>query len=375
MAETKPATTTAETAPDPEEDDLDDLDDVLDEFQPKTTSPPGASAPSAPTSSGPGRPPSGSGSGPSFPKADPDDRVINPGEEDLEKQLAAGMKGLAEELDANPEMQKQFETMMQELIAAGAAPSDKEAGQHLAEAARAVSPETEAKPAKGSTAKAGAGKEDAFGETIKRTMERMQASDSSAKASASAPGKEQTEEEMLAQMMKELGAGGGAGGEGGEEDFNKMLMSMMSQLTNKEILYEPMKELHDKFPGWMEKNAEKQGKEDLERFKEQQRLVGEITARFERKGYSDDNEGDREYIVERMQKVRARLRAPSPPSLPFLPFREFPLLTQVLDASPRLATPRPRRRYECCARGIGGDGSGVSDAIMLARFIAHVSCA
>ena len=82
-----------------------------------------------------------------------------------------------------------------------------------------------------------------------------------------------------------------------------MLLSMMSQLTNKEILYEPMKELHEKFPAWMESHASTEKAEDLARYKDQQRLVGEIVARFERSGYSDENEGDREYIVERMQKV------------------------------------------------------------------------
>ena len=42
----------------------------------------------------------------------------------------------------------------------------------------------------------------------------------------------------------------------------------------------------------------------LARFEEQHSLVKEIVGRFERKGYSDENEDDREYIVERMQKVR-----------------------------------------------------------------------
>ena len=80
----------------------------------------------------------------------------------------------------------------------------------------------------------------------------------------------------------------------------------MTQLTNKEILYEPMKELHDKYPAWLEKHAkelEKTDKGELERYREQQTLVGEIVGRFERKGYSDEDEGDREFIVERMQKV------------------------------------------------------------------------
>ena len=204
------------------------------------------------------------------------------------------MSSLIGELDSNPEMQAQFEQMMQELIAAGSAPTNQEAGAHLKQAAEAA-PKMPAAES-GNAKKSGGGE---FNDTIRKTMERMQASGDAATA-ATTSGAEQSEEDMLAQLMREMQSGGGAGG---EEDFNKMLMTMMTQLTNKEILYEPMKELHDKFPAWLEKNASSTDSEELARYREQQKLVGEIVGRFERKGYTDENEKDREYIVDRMQKV------------------------------------------------------------------------
>lgn len=297
-----------ETAPDPEEDDLDDLDDVLDEFNPTASSsepPPSTAAPTADSTA----------SGPSRPDVRDTLSAQPPGDANLTAQLQQGMAGLMSELDSNPDMQAQFEKMMQELIATGAVPTDKEADQHL-QAAVGAAPKVEdngiaatgAIP-KDTAAATKPGKAGGFDDTIRRTMERMQASDAAAASSTSAP---QTEEALLEQMMKELVGGGG--GEGGEEDFNKMLLNMMSQLTNREILYEPMKELHDKFPTWLETHQEElaekgaEGAADTERYKGQQRVVGEIVARFERKGYSDDNEGDREYIVERMQKVSMPFR-------------------------------------------------------------------
>ncbi|KAK0347664.1 Peroxisome chaperone and import receptor [Friedmanniomyces endolithicus] len=319
-------------APDLEEDDLDDLDDVLDEFQPSTTTKSTKStsksatlaAPastSAPPPSGPGRPPPTDASSPSFPDA---------GEAALTAQLQAGVADLMSELDANPDMQAQFEKMMAELIAVGSAETDGEAGEHLRAAVEGLpgmpplaDVEGTGSGGAGSAGSAGSGKKEAgeggkgFNDTIRKTMARMQNSDSTASAEATAPAGAQSEEDMLAQMLRELQASssgeGGEGGVGGQGDFNSLLMSMMTQLTNKEILYEPMKELHDKFPGWMAKQEggkEKVGKEDMARYVEQQRLVGEIVARFETKGYRDENEGDREYIVERMQKMQA---AGSPP--------------------------------------------------------------
>ncbi|TKA81554.1 hypothetical protein B0A55_02999 [Friedmanniomyces simplex] len=329
------------SAPDPEEDDLDDLDDVLDEFQPTLststtttakTKPSAPAASPAPTASGPGRPPHHAVPPPAFPDA---------GEEALAAQLQAGMANLMSELDGNPDMQKQFEQMMSELIAVGSAGTDEEVGEHLMKAVEGLptggAPGVEegkksgrrnnggggsASASVGGSAKKGEGDESKdFSSTIRKTMARMQASDSTASASATVPSEQQgSEEDMLAQMLRELQASGGgeAGGEAGEGDFNSMLMNMMTQLTNKEILYEPMKELHDKFPAWMAKQdkgegKEKVSKEDMARYVEQQRLVGEIVARFEGKGYKDENEGDREYIVERMQKVELPMQAAGSP--------------------------------------------------------------
>lgn len=289
-----------ETAPDPEEDDLSDLDDVLDSFAPKPSAKASTTS-TDPSASGPGRPAATSGSA----VLDDDAAAFAP-------DLQAGMANLISELGENPEMQAQFEAMMAELVAAGEASTESEAIAHVKSASESMPhmpEEVRAATAGGSSGStkdkgtgAGAGAGEDFQSTIRRTMERMQASDSTAKsASGGAAGEGGSEEQMLLEMMKSLG--GGEGGEGGEEDFNSMLMSMMTQLTNKEILYEPMKELHEKFPDWMKEHEGKEEEVEMKRYKEQQRLVGEIVGRFEAKGYSDGNEADREFIVERMQKV------------------------------------------------------------------------
>ncbi|RYC54978.1 hypothetical protein CHU98_g11234 [Xylaria longipes] len=160
-----------------------------------------------------------------------------------------------------------------------------------------------------------------FQETIRRTMARMQASGDQATAAATAEG---SEDDFIAEMMKAMKDM--PGGDGNEEDFSKVLMGMMEQLTNKEILYEPMKELNDKYPGWMEKNKDTLTKDDLKRYQEQQVLVAEMVARFQQPTYSDSNPADREYIVDRMQKMQA---AGSPPHDLV---GDMPSAKEVLDA-------------------------------------------
>jgi peroxin-19 len=269
-------------ASDPEEDDLSDLDDVLDEFA-STKIDSKAPAVSASTSKAQDAPASApSASGPGRPEDMSPGELLMEDEDAFAKQLQKEM----EQLLGQGDFGKQFEEIMKEMtLETGANPlaadTPKETGKTKAESSE-------------SAAKA----EKNFQETIKKTMERMQNSGDAAGAAAASS----SQDDMLAQMLASMGEGG-FGGDGEDEDFSKVLMGMMEQLTNREILYEPMKELNDKFPKWMEENSNKVEADDLKRYQEQQVLVKEITERFERKGYSDNNAGDREYIVERMQKV------------------------------------------------------------------------
>jgi len=240
---------------------------MLDEFTPSKPEP---KAPATvPSTSGPGRPE------PTAEEGITDD--------DFAKQLQAGMAELLGGLESSPDMPDlaQLENIMKEL---GGAP------------ALGLGAASTASSSKEAQTKA---EEKSFQETIKETMERMKASDTQSTAAAA----ENNSDDLMAEMLKAMQASGLGEGEGSEEDFSKMLLGMMEQLTNKEILYEPMKELDDKFPTWMEKNEGKVKDEDMKRYREQKTYVREIVARFERTGYSDDNAADREYIVERMQKV------------------------------------------------------------------------
>lgn len=136
-----------------------------------------------------------------------------------------------------------------------------------------------------------------FQDRIKQTMERMKSSEAEVDAAVA----DSEGDDFLAEMLKQMQ---GAAGEGeGDEDFSKMLLTMMEQLTSKEILYEPMRELADKYPTWLSKNEGKEPQEDIDRYREQYGVVKEIVAKFEESAYRDENDKDRDYIIDRMQKV------------------------------------------------------------------------
>ncbi|KAH9906946.1 Pex19-domain-containing protein [Xylariomycetidae sp. FL2044] len=315
----KPELSDTMDAPDPDEDDLDDLDDMLDEFSSvKLNSQKSAAEPAQvnPVSSGAPAPHIPPTVKTDVPPAGAEDDIS---EEDFEKQLQAGMAELMNELEGSSDMQAQFENIFKGLGAAAAGEGGKDASS------------TSAPPVPGSSQEAATdlSQNSSFQETIRRTMARMQASGDQATAAATAEG---SEDDFIAEMMKAMKDI--PGGDGNEEEFSQMLMGMMEQLTNKEILYEPMKELNDKYPGWMEKNKDTLSKDDLKRYQEQQTLVSEMVAKFEEASYADSNAADREYIVDRMQRMQA---AGSPP-LDLV--GDMPSAKEVLDVPDESCAPQ-----------------------------------
>ncbi|KAJ5307996.1 hypothetical protein N7476_008652 [Penicillium atrosanguineum] len=151
------------------------------------------------------------------------------------------------------------------------------------------------------------GEPESFSDAIQRTMERMK--ESGNKATEAATGDDGSDD-MLAQLLKAVEAGATGAGEDG--DLTKMFMGMMEQLSNKEMLYEPMKELDGKFGPWIKDNKEngKVALEDMERYETQAKVVKQIVLKFEEPGYTDEDPKCREYIWERMQEMQA---AGSPP--------------------------------------------------------------
>lgn len=200
---------------------------------------------------------------------------------EFSKKLQDQMAALMGEVEESPEMKEEIEAIMHEL---GTELESDEVSKLITDT-KASGPSNAEKP---------------FQEQVRRTMERMQASGEQA-ASA---GASEDPDNIIAQLLQEMQGGGFDGGEN-EEEFSKMLSGMMEQLTNKEILFEPMTELHEKFPAWMESNRNKISESDRRRYEDQQRLVGEIVGKFNEQSYSDKNPADREYIVERMQQVRS----------------------------------------------------------------------
>ncbi|KAL2014278.1 hypothetical protein VTN00DRAFT_1803 [Thermoascus crustaceus] len=334
----------AAPATDDDESDWEELDEVLDDF-----SKPKPSTEKVPASSGPGRPDAaaaqppagefdeeaflkqleadmlanlmGGGSGPGgnnnnagsgnaadAGRAQPPPPPPTAADAALQEAIDKEMDELAKQLkDSGIQPHDFLKHLLAETIMPGGPDGDSNSGIGSKPGAQA-SAGTGAGTSSTSTPGLATRGDETFQDAIRRTMERIQESGDRATAAA-AEGDSSVPEDLLAQVLKAVDAGAARGD---DIDLNKMFMGMMEQLSNKDMLYEPIKELHSKFGPWLadNKGSGKVSAEDMARYEIQARVVGEIVAKFEEPGYSDEKPECRAYIWEKMQEMQA---AGSPP--------------------------------------------------------------
>ncbi|EIN05462.1 Pex19 protein, partial [Punctularia strigosozonata HHB-11173 SS5] len=153
-----------------------------------------------------------------------------------------------------------------------------------------------------------------FQKTIRETMDKMKQSEEALKEADNAPPPDSLEA-LLAQLKLD--------GENGEteEDFQSILESMMTQLMSKDVLYEPLKELHDKFPDYLAENSAKLSTADKDRYERQYSCVQQIVEVFEDPSYSDEDAQKGTRIVTLMNEMQSHgspppeIMGPLPPGL------------------------------------------------------------
>uniref|UniRef100_A0A0D6R2W2 Pex19 protein n=1 Tax=Araucaria cunninghamii TaxID=56994 RepID=A0A0D6R2W2_ARACU len=92
---------------------------------------------------------------------------------------------------------------------------------------------------------------------------------------------------------------------GGSKDMQSMVDTMMHQLLSKEILHEPMKEIGERYPKWLEAKKATISNEDHARYSHQYELIKQLCEVYE---MEPDNF---EKIVELMQKMQDCGQPPS----------------------------------------------------------------
>lgn len=319
-----------------EVDNLDDLDDVLDEFdQPSSsTTAQNPSAAATKTTTDPTAEPTAAAvdtkqttSASVGVDAQDDAGLDDMLSEDFAKELAQGMQALMKELGS------QANTDAEGLVGGAGAGTEAAGGQEFNEqelmkqfeammagfggAGDAAAPTTDAGPSRRSAAAgstgSGTAKPGNFNDAIAATMAKLKESDASATADSASSdnpfaGLSGAEGEEMAKLLAALGGSGDLSGLEGAMDnpeLTKMLEGMMDELMSRDILYEPLKELRDKYPAYLAgPESASISAEDRKRYEEQSRYITEIVKIFDEPGYDAKDKVKAARVQELMNQMQ-----------------------------------------------------------------------
>ncbi|KQK00638.1 peroxisome biogenesis protein 19-1 isoform X2 [Brachypodium distachyon] len=121
----------------------------------------------------------------------------------------------------------------------------------------------------------------------------------------------------------------------GAQDMDSIVEKMMKQLLSKEILHEPMKDIVEKYPKWLEDNKSKISKEEHERYSNQLELMLKLNDVYE---HEPENMSK---IFEIMQNMQECGQPPSDLVQDIVPDLDLSKLGQL---SPEMLESAP----DCC---------------------------
>ncbi|ODV80284.1 Pex19 protein [Suhomyces tanzawaensis NRRL Y-17324] len=142
-----------------------------------------------------------------------------------------------------------------------------------------------------------------FEYVMKETMERLKKSGEDIDEKIKNDPAGGNPEDMLTQLLAGLGGPNGGLGDG-DMDMSKLLVDMLEQLSSKDVLYEPIKDLNTKFPDYLK---EKQGtitEHQYKNYNAQFEITNDILAIFDAPDYSDDNKAQRDRVNSLLESLQ-----------------------------------------------------------------------
>nr|GAT59084.1 predicted protein [Mycena chlorophos] len=292
------------------EDDLDDLDDVLEQFsqQPEPPSATSEIGPTSPVTGPPPPPPTATASSFATGRPRTNTRVDAP-PVPIPGNGLAGVAESEEDADAlaadfAAELARGMENLMREISGSGEGgasepvPNEEELKAAweamLIESMNGMGGNDE----QGSSSSAGATND--FQAKIKQAMGKLKEGEDALKSSDGSA----ANADPLAALLASLGEGDGDL-PANEAELAGFLENMMGELMSKEILYDPLKELAEKFPPYLASPPSPISADDRKRYEDQLERVQAIIALFEKPTYSDQDPKARESVVALMAEMQS----------------------------------------------------------------------
>lgn len=144
-----------------------------------------------------------------------------------------------------------------------------------------------------------------FKDIVSNTLDRLKENSNKIDTKLKEEKKSRNSDGILSQLLDQLVEGDDENGEG----LDNAILNILNQMSSKEILYQPMKDMQLEFNNWMKQNeTNKDFENKITTYKEQQQLVDEIIIIYEKDDYT--NEKYRKHITELLDKLEALGESP-----------------------------------------------------------------
>ncbi|RKP26886.1 Pex19 protein family-domain-containing protein [Syncephalis pseudoplumigaleata] len=174
------------------------------------------------------------------------------------KELTEGMEALLRQMASGNDLPASMEELLRQMPSASTG------------ADKAPTAEAATTSASASAAAEGADRPQNFQDTITETMNRLRNSSQQAKAAAAEA--DSTEDALMAEMLRQMEQMTETG------EFDGLIDGMMGQLMTYDVLYEPMKELAEKYPDYLAEQKATLPAETWKQYEQQYTYVRQIDA-------------------------------------------------------------------------------------------------
>lgn len=144
-----------------------------------------------------------------------------------------------------------------------------------------------------------------FDSVMKDTMERLKTSGKNIDEQIKNDQANVNPEDMLSQLLSGLGGGDK------DLDMSKLLVDMLEQLSSKEVLYEPIKDLNTKFPDYLKDKKGKISDEEYSNYTKQYDITAQIVEIFESPDFNDDDKQQRDQVNSLLESLQELGQPPS----------------------------------------------------------------
>lgn len=136
-----------------------------------------------------------------------------------------------------------------------------------------------------------------FKDIVSNTLDRLKENSNKVDTNLEKEKKQHNSDDVLSQLLDQL-----VDGTGDEEGMDNAILSMLNQMSSKEVLYQPMKEMQVEFGKWFEDNEDNEEyKEKMGTYRKQYDLVEKIVVIYEKEDYNNDK--NREEVTELLDQL------------------------------------------------------------------------